>query len=108
MDLYGLGWVGQVSGLGGFLHNLTCRDTYFVTICRFINFRLVIQSVHINKKESLSILGVCVSWIGRVEDNIFNQPINGELRKFQSASNPPIYKSSGLVENLNDSTCQIE
>jgi len=29
------------------------------------------------------------------------KPANGELRKFQSSTNPPFYKSNGLVENLN-------
>ena len=44
---------------------------------------------------------VCMGRIGQVESNIFNQPANDKLEKFQSAANPPIYKSSGSVENLN-------
>ena len=39
--------------------------------------------------------------IGRVENNIFNQPTNDKLGKFQSTANPPIYKSGGSVENIN-------
>ena len=42
-----------------------------------------------------------MGWIGQVEDNIFNQPTNDELAKFQSAANLPICKSGRSVENLN-------
>ena len=42
-----------------------------------------------------------MGWIVWVEDNIFNQPTNGELAKFQSAANLPIYKFGRSVENLN-------
>jgi len=47
------------------------------------------------------VLGVCTGQVGRVENNIFNQLVNGGLRKLQSAINPQIYKSGGLVENHN-------
>jgi len=47
-------------------------------------------------------IGVCVGRIGRVEGNIFNQPANDRLEKFQSTTNPPIYESCKLVKkNLN-------
>ena len=66
----------------------------------------------INKLDWLYLeIGVCTSRIGQVEVNIFNQPTNGGLGKFQFCrriTNPPIYKSSESVENLNDSTCQIK
>ena len=42
-----------------------------------------------------------MGWIGQAEDNIFNQPTNDELAKFQSAANLPICKSGRSVENLN-------
>ena len=38
---------------------------------------------------------------GWVEGNIYNQPTNDGLEKFQFVANPPIYKSSGSVENPN-------
>ena len=46
-------------------------------------------------------LGVFMSRVERVEENIINQFTNGGLRKFQSATNPSIYKYGGMVENLN-------
>ena len=45
--------------------------------------------------------GVCAGWIGWMEENIFNQPTNGGLGKFQSVIDPPIYKSGASVENFN-------
>ena len=45
--------------------------------------------------------GVCAGWIGWMEENIFNQPTNGGLGKFQSVVDPPIYKSGASVENFN-------
>ena len=45
--------------------------------------------------------GVCAGWIGWMEENIFNQPTNSGLGKFQSIVDPPICKFGGLVENFN-------
>ena len=43
-----------------------------------------------------------MGWDGWVEGNIYNQPTNDRLEKFQSVTDPPIYKSSGSVENPNN------
>ena len=40
-----------------------------------------------------------MSRVGQVD--IFNQPANGKLEKFQSTTNPQIYESSGSIKNIN-------
>ena len=45
-------------------------------------------------------LGVCAGRIGRVKANISIKSATSELEKFQSATDPPKSKSSGLVTNF--------
>ena len=46
------------------------------------------------------ILGVCAGRIGQVNANISIQSATSGLEKFQSATNPPKSKSSGLITNF--------